>query len=165
MDNEILKEIENYEGLYMVSSFGRVFSVRRNKFLKPSNNKDNYRQVVLYKNGKPKTCKIHRIVATAFLPNPLHLPQVNHKDENPSNNKLENLEWCTAKYNVNYGTRTEKTSKKVLQLTKQGEFVKEFPSTIEAERQTKIHHSHISQCCLGKIKTSGGYIWRFKDAS
>jgi hypothetical protein len=188
MENEVFVDIENYEGLYRISSFGRVYSVKRNKFLKPKKDKDNYLLVNLYKNGKRKNYKIHRLVAQAFLPNPSNLPQVNHKDENPSNNHLENLEWCDAKYNCNYGSRTEraiskmvqnpnyqatrekslkaaheKLSKPVLQFDKQGKFVAEFPSTREAERATGIYQSNISNCCLEKYKSAGKYLWRFKE--
>ena len=184
MENEVFKDIENYEGLYKVSNQGRIYSLISNKFLKTRKEKSNYLLIDLCKNGKKKTYSVHRLVASTFLPNPSNLPQVNHKDENPSNNHLENLEWCDAKYNTNYGSRTErmlqnpnyqatrekcskaaaeKCSKPVLQFTRQGEFVKEYPSTCEAERQTKIPKSNISRCCLEKRKSAGKYLWRFKE--
>ena len=190
-DNEEFRDIEEYEE-YQVSSYGRVYSVKSGKFLKPDKDKKNYLRVVLYKEGKGKTFQVHRLIATAFIPNPSNLPQVNHKDENPSNNHLENLEWCNAKYNINYGTRTEralaktlqhpnykatrtkcskaaaekakeKLSKPVLQFDKQGEFVAEFPSAREAERATGIVQNNISNCCNGSRNSAGGYLWRFKE--
>lgn len=191
-DFEEFRPIEGYENLYQVSSYGRVYSLISKKFLKSKKDKDGYLIVGLSKDGERKFYSIHRIVATTFIENPSNLPQVNHRDENPSNNHLSNLEWCDAKYNNNYGTRTqraiskrktnqnwiasirkhlkaihEKKSKTVLQFTKQGEFVAEYHSAHEAERQTKIHNSHISSCCLDKKyhKSARGYVWRFKSVS
>jgi hypothetical protein len=165
MENEIFCDIEGFENLYQISNLGRVYSLIRGKFLKTCKDKDNYRQITLHKDGKIKNYRIHRLVALAFIPNPLNLPEVNHRDENPSNNRVENLEWCDRKYNNNYGTRTEKCSKPVLQFTREGKFIKEYPSLIEAERQTKIFNQNISSCCLGKRKSCGGFVWRYKNAS
>ncbi len=180
-DNEEFRDIEGYEGEYQISSYGRVYSVKSGKFLKVGKNKKGYLQIWLRKNGKKKTYSIHRLVAQAFIPNPLHLPQVNHKSEVKTENFVSNLEWCDNKYNVNYGTRTvrqlqhpnwkaahkkivEKLSKPVLQFTKQGEFVAEFPSVKEASRQTKINDCSIGQCCNGRnYKSAGGFVWRFKE--
>lgn len=100
------KNVIGYEGLYEVSNIGNVRNVRRNTLLRLSKTKG-YIQVYLYKNGVKTGLKVHRLVAEAFIPNPDNLPQVNHKDENKMNNRVENLEWCTAKYNSNYGHRTE----------------------------------------------------------
>ena len=118
MTEEIWKPIEGYEGLYEVSSYGRVRSLDRyvkcdyeryrlhkGKILSPGKDKDGYLFVVLSCNGKHKTITVHRLVAQAFIPNPYNLPQVNHRDENPSNDNVDNLEWCNAKYNSNYKTR------------------------------------------------------------
>ena len=109
------RPIEGYEGLYEVSNTGRVRSVDRfyyrlhkGKVLSPTKDRYGYLTVTLNCNGKSKTIKIHRLVAQAFLPNPDNLPQVNHKDEDKTNNNVDNLEWCTAKYNVNFGTRQER---------------------------------------------------------
>ena len=109
------RPIEGYEGLYEVSNIGRVRSVDRfyyrlhkGKVLSPTKDRYGYLTVTLNCNGKSKTIKIHRLVAQAFLPNPDNLPQVNHKDEDKTNNNVDNLEWCTAKYNVNFGTRQER---------------------------------------------------------
>ena len=109
------KSIPGYEGLYEISSYGRVKSleisyVRKNGvmdhkpeiILKPKNNGKGYSVVCLYKNKKHKYCLIHRLVAQTFIPNPDNLPMINHKDEDKTNNSVDNLEWCTAKYNSNY---------------------------------------------------------------
>ncbi len=184
---EIFKDIEGFEGLYQISNLGRVYSVKRGKFLKPGKHTDNYSQVNLYKNGKCKTYKIHRLVATAFIPNPMNYKEVNHINEVKSDNRVENLEWCDRSYNINYGSRTEKaipkmmqnpnwratrekcgrTKKTVLQFTLNGEFVKEFPSIHEASRQTKINQGHISKCCNGvkHYKSCGGFVWQYKNVS
>ena len=109
------RPVVGYEGLYEVSNTGRVRSVDRfyyrlhkGKVLSPTKDRYGYLTVTLNCNGKSKTIKIHRLVAQAFLPNPDNLPQVNHKDEDKTNNNVTNLEWCDAKYNVNFGTRQER---------------------------------------------------------
>ena len=110
--DKIWKDIKGYEGLYMVSNGGDVKSVK-NGILKPSVYKGTgYYYVGLYKDGKRKGYTIHRLVADAFIPNPNNLPCVNHKDESKINNNVENLEWCTHRYNSNYGCRNEKISAK-----------------------------------------------------
>lgn len=101
------KNIIGYEGLYEVSNKGNVRNVRRNKLLKLSKNRYGYIQVYLYKNGIRTGLKVHRLVAQAFIENPDNLPEVNHKNEDKIDNRVENLEFCDHKYNVNYGHRTE----------------------------------------------------------
>lgn len=98
------RAVPGYEGLYEVSNKGNVRNVRRNTLLRSSNNQG-YKRVYLYKNGIRKGFRVHRLVAQAFIPNPDNLPEVNHRDEDKLNNSVDNLEWCTAKYNSNYGTR------------------------------------------------------------
>lgn len=118
MTEEIWRPIVGYEGLYEVSSYGRVRSLDRyvkcdyeryrlhkGKVLSPAKDRYGYLSVVLSCNGKHKTITVHRIVAQAFIPNPDNLPEINHRDEDKINNRVDNLEWCTAKYNMNYGTR------------------------------------------------------------
>lgn len=111
-----------------------------------------------------KTCNIHRLVAEAYLPNPENLPMINHKDENKTNNCLQNLEWCDAKYNLNYGTRNEKisNSKKIpiLQYTLDGEFIREWPSATDVGREVR---NGIRECLRGRNKTAYGYKWFYKD--
>ena len=101
------KNVIGYEGLYEVSNMGNVRNVRRNTLLKLSKTNYGYIQVHLYKNGIRTGFQVHRLVAEAFLSNPDNLPMINHKDEDKTNNSVDNLEWCDAKYNVNYGHRTE----------------------------------------------------------
>lgn len=102
---EVWKPIPGYEGLYDVSSEGRVWSIRNNLLLKQFIDKGGYKTVFLSKCGNKKTCFVHRLVAQAFIENLYNYPQVNHIDENPLNNSVGNLEWCTSKYNSNYGGR------------------------------------------------------------
>ena len=112
---EIWKPIKDFE-YYFISNFGRVKSTKfgKERILKLTKDKDGYLIVNLYKNNKSKTFKVHRLVAEVFLPNPYNLPQVNHKDENPQNNIVTNLEWCDRLYNVRYGTGIERQKKKQL---------------------------------------------------
>ena len=116
--NEEWRDIKGYEGKYQVSSLGRVKSLGNNKskkekILKPGKNKLDYLYVILCKNGESKGFLVHRLVAEAFVNNPNEYKCVNHKDENKTNNCVDNLEWCTHKYNNTYGTRLERVSEKV----------------------------------------------------
>lgn len=163
---EIWKDVNGCNGLYQVSNEGRVKSMNYNhtnneKILKQCTVNGGYKQVVLFYNSKRKRKMVHRLVAEAFISNPLNLPQVNHKDENKENNCVDNLEWCDCSYNINYGTRNDKISKPVLQYTKDGTLVNTFKSVREAERETKLWHCSISACCKGKLKTTGGFIWKY----
>ena len=157
---EIFKDIEGYEGLYQISNYGNVKSLgndktRKEKILKIKKTILGYLTVNLSKQGKYNTYRVHRLVATAFIDNPQNLPEVNHKDENKTNNHVINLEWCERKYNVNYGTRTDKCSKQVLCV----ETGVVYPSTIEVERQLGFNNANIGKCCLNKLKTAYGYTW------
>lgn len=116
------KDIEGYEGLYQVSNTGRVRSLNykrtgKTKVLKQGTDKDDYKKVVLCKDGKNKVYLVHRLVALAFIPNPNNYPMINHKDENRINNAVWNLEWCTQQYNCNYGNRNKKISKAIMGRT------------------------------------------------
>ena len=165
------KSITGYEGLYEVSDLGRIKSLgnyksRKEKILKPGKNNSGYLQVGLYKDGNLKQLLVHRLVAKAFIPNPQGLETVNHKDEVKTNNVASNLEWMSQKDNNNYGTHNkrvaESLSKKVQMFDKStGELLATFPSLMEAERVTGIDDGNISKCCLGKIKSAGGYIWKY----
>lgn len=165
------RDIKDYEGLYQVSDDGRVWSVikdknRRGGILKATKTKGGYLQVGLSNNGVKKTY-IHRLVAEAFIPNPLNLTDVNHKNEDKTDNSVENLEWCDHKYNCNYGTRNkrcvEKQSKPVLQYSLVGTFIREWSSIGDVQRQLGYCKGHISKCCLGRIKTAYGFIWKYKE--
>ena len=166
--NEIWKNIENYEGLYQVSNLGQVRSLKsgETKNLKPGNNGRGYLFVILYKDGKMKRLYLHRLVAKAFIPNPLGYPVINHKDENPSNNHVSNLEWCSVRYNTCYGTSLKriaaKLSKPVLQYDKQNNFLRRWPSTMEVERKLGFHQAGICACSNGKCKTAYGFVWRYE---
>ena len=133
--------------------------------MKPRKNNFGYLQISLCKDGHKKRKLVHRLVAEAFIPNPLGLETVNHMDEVKTNNVASNLEWMSRKDNINYGTRNkriaESLSKQVQMFDKStDELLATFPSTHEAGRVTGINQSNISQCCLGRSKSAGGYIWR-----
>jgi len=105
---EIWKDIKNYEKLYKISNYGRLFSYKSNKILRYSVRPNGYLKYSLYKNGRYEHISMHRLVAQAFIPNPNNYQIVNHIDENKTNNQVDNLEWCISKYNVNYGTGIKK---------------------------------------------------------
>ena len=165
-ENEVWKDVVGYEGLYKVSDKGNVYSIvridninrkRGGRILKPSSHTGGYIQVQLCKNGIRKTKYIHRLVAEAFIPNPEKLPEVNHKDENPSNNESSNLEWCDAKHNNNHGTRNERIaqtlSKKVRAVNiKTGEVIR-FKSTQEAGRKGYTQRG-VSEASKGVYKSA-----------
>ena len=163
---EIWKDIKGFEGLYQVSNLGRVKSLRRNIILRQGITRKGYESVLLCTNSIHKGYYIHRLVAHAFIPNPDNLPQVNHKDENKTNNCVGNLEWCDGKYNINYGTgiakRVKSQSKKVLQFKPDGTFVKEWESTMDVERNLGFDNAHISKCCRGKYAYAYGFLWKYK---
>ena len=174
-ESETWKDIAGFEGFYKVSDKGRIYSVerkdsrghrRRGRILKPTYDTDGYLRVTLCKNGKHKTKKVHRLVAEAFIPNLESLPHVNHMDEVKDNNELSNLEYCTHKYNMNYGTLIERTaqanSKKVKATNiKTGE-VLTFNSAKEAGSEG-YGKGEVSKACRGIYKNGrngnlmGGY--------
>lgn len=177
---EIWKDIKEYEGLYQVSNIGNVKSLERERWngynwiinkeriLKPGVSKCGYLQVNLYKDRKHKMLRVHRLVLMTFAPiNNMDKLEVNHKDENKQNNNLDNLEWCDKKYNNNYGTRTQKTAKPVVQLdTKTNKVVNVYRSSMEAKRQTEFNQGAITQCCKNKLNRPGnniykGYKWQY----
>lgn len=178
---EVWQDIPGYEGKYQASTYGRVRSLDRyvvrgkqtalfkGKIIKPCFDTQGYNHIEIL----GKTQKIHRLAALTFLPrlNEEHV-QINHKDENKSNNRIENLEWCTAKYNVNYGTRgkragnaqknSPKRSKKVLQFDLDGNFIAEYPSIHEVSRVNGCLRAPIGRCCENKQKKAYGYKWRYE---
>ena len=149
-----MRDIKDYEGLYAVTSCGKIYSYKSKKFLKPFDNGKGYLQVILCKDGKQKHYRVHRLVAQTYLPNPDNLPQVNHIDEDKSNNALPNLEWCDAAYNNNYSF-----AKKVICIETQ----EIFESVTEAAKAVDVAKGNISKCCSGKRKTCAGYHWRYYD--
>lgn len=148
--------VVGYEGLYEVSNLGRI---RRVKIIEPTKKKHGYMQISLVdRNGVRKSFRLHRIVAEAFIPNPEGKPQVNHRDENPENNRAVNLEWATAEENTNYGSRTP-----ILQIDPATlKVIAEYPGQSAASRATGIAVSCINACLRGKQKHAGGYLWEYK---
>lgn len=202
---EIWKDIEGYEGLYQVSNFGNVKGVKRvikrannsnfsvkEHLLKIRYNHKGYKMVWLSKQGKQKFCSIHRLVAKAFIPNPNNLPQVNHKDEDKTNNHADNLEWCTNAYNINYNnkaaiergikTRKEKYNwkdayEKMLDTkTKMGVYTRPIPINqftwdgffvkrfLSAEQvKRELGITSANQVAKGQKRHAGGYIWLYDE--
>lgn len=171
MITEIWKPIENFNN-YQISSLGRVKNISTGKVLKGSDNGEGYLQVKLFKAGKGYTIKIHRLVAETFLENPENYPCINHIDECKANNAVSNLEWCSYQYNINYGTRNERTSRSMLgkqnalgnknskpvKCVQTGEI---FNCTRDAVR--KYNLSLVSVCNAAnpkhRQKTAAGYTW------
>ena len=156
---ETWKSIAGYEGIYEVSDQGRVKSLKygKERILKPRKDSCGYLQVNLCKDGQKKMSLVHRLVSEAFIPNPNNLETVNHKDEVKTNNVASNLEWMSRVDNKRYSA-----NKSVKMFDKStGELLATFPSLMEAERVTGIDNRNISKCCMGKYKSSGGYIWRY----
>lgn len=130
-----------------------------------------YPIIGLSKNGKLRTRTIHRLVAETFIDNPNNYAVINHKDCNKTNNNIDNLEWCTQKHNVRESFKNglqkapkgkaSTSSKEVLQYDLQGNFIKKWNCTMDIQRELGIANQHISACCLGKYKTSQGYLWRY----
>lgn len=177
---------------YQVSNLGRMMNLNyrgtgRAELMKLSDNGHGYSEVGLSKNKKTKNCYVHRLVAETFLPNPDNKPCINHKIEGDKGKSINmvffnedgsvdeektTIEWCSYEYNNNYGTvkeRIAKTqindpnkSKRVLQLTLDGEFIREWPSTKECERNG-FNRGAVSACCRGERKTHKGYIWKYKE--
>ena len=171
-ESEIWKDVVGYEGLYKVSNKGNIHSLERlnsrgrkcgGRMLKPRHHAGGYLRVSLYENGIKKDELVHRLVLEAFVENPNNLPEVNHKDENPSNNELSNLEWCDARHNNNHGTRNERIaqtlSKEVRAVNiKTGEILT-FNSTQEAGRKG-YSQGHVAAACRGDYNTGGGNLYR-----
>lgn len=173
--SEEWKPVVGYEGLYEVSSMGRVKSLKRTitgkdgitreikeRILKPGIAENWYPTVNLSKNGNVVTFRVHRLVATAFIPNPKNLSDVNHKDEDKTNNSVDNLEWMSHKDNSNYGTRNERIGKSVSQKDKKtGVIIAIYPTQTKAAEATGIDKYHISAVCRGTRGSAGGYYWSF----
>ena len=164
---EIWKTIKDYPN-YQISNLGRVKSLNylrtgKEKIMKPRKDIGDYLIINLCRNGKKITYKVHRLVAQTFLDNPNNLPQVNHKNEIKTDNRVDNLEWCTAQYNINYGTHNERIRKPVLQFSKTGEFIKKWESAIQIKNELGFDNSEIGKCCRGERKLRYGFIWRYEE--
>lgn len=177
---EVWKNIINFEDYYQISNYGRVKSLERiifrknnttyfqkERIMKLTTNKNGYLYITLRKNNKVKTFLVHRLVAQAFISNPNNLPEINHKDEDKTNNRIENLEWCTNLYNENYGSGNARAGilhrKEVIQYNKNNNYICKYKSGIDAEHQTGIDNASISRCCYNKQKKAGGFYWRFAN--
>lgn len=160
------KPVPNYEGLYEVSTTGKIRSLCKRyseepQLLKQGIGSKGYKNVTLCKNGKQTTFNVHKIVATVFIPNPDLLPCINHKDEDKTNNDVSNLEWCSYYHNNVYGSRLSKSAaKRSIPIVCVETGIK-YSSAYSAQRSTGIHQSGICNCCHGKAKTAGGYHWKF----
>lgn len=184
------KPIKGYEGTYFVSNHGNVYSLRSAKLLTPIKTRAGYLRVHLSVNGNCKSYVIHRLVALAFIPNPLNKPTVNHKNEQKTDNRVENLEWATNLEQNIYGTRIERVKahtdyknrgidyatvaskhdyknlnrnqmKPVLQFDKNGFFINRFDGLSEAARSLGISAGHLCSCLKGRRKSCGGYRWKY----
>lgn len=179
------KDIEGYEGLYQVSNIGRIKSLERykknhskmkkveEKILAQTKDKNEYFTVLLSRDGKSKRFKVHRLVANAFIINTDGLLEVNHKNGIKTDNKLENLEWCSRNENMQHASKmnlmkpcignNNPLSKTIIQYDKDMNKIAEYGCIREIERKTRYRNQNISHCCNGKFKTAYGYIWRFKE--
>lgn len=181
LENEIWKDIEGYEGIYKISNYGRIITIGKpnNKqgyiyerviVLKNQiNQKTNYKcwRIGLTKNKHKTTYLVHRLVAKTFIPNPNKYKEVNHKNENPLDNRVENLEWCDRLYNANYGygmkTRNVKRSKPIIQYYANGKLRKIYINSSEIKNTTNYKLSNIINCCNGKqnYKTAYNSKWEY----
>lgn len=180
---EIWKDVVGYEGLYQVSNLGRVKSVqryynvnggvalRKEKILKE---KDafKYKRVGLWKDSIQKFMFVHRIVAMAFIPNPYNYPEINHKDEIPANNRADNLEWCTAKYNCNYrnhgknvsaARRGNGYSRKIAMVDNNGNVIKTFDAIIDAANEIGARKTDVCSVCRSRQKSVRGFKFKYID--
>lgn len=178
MGERVMKQIPNYPH-YKASTDGRIWSDYSNKFLVSSRVSGGYTSVELFENGSSKRITVHRLIALTFLPNPNNLPCINHKNEIRDDNHVSNLEWCTHKYNSNYGNCKAKIKanrklspeklrkvqlagiKAVSRQVKNVSTGEEFQSVISASRKYKVNAAHISEVCKGKRKSAGGYKWEY----
>lgn len=160
-DIEEFRDVVGYEGLYEVSNEGNIRNKNTGRILKPNKIHKGYLQVILCKDGERKPALVHRLVAQAFIPNPNHYPQVNHIDENKSNNNVENLEWCINQYNIRYSAY--KKNKPVNQYALDGRLLNTYKSIKEASEKTGIDNGDISNCCRNKRGriSAGNFIWKY----
>lgn len=170
-NGELVKEewrpVKGLEGLYEVSSFGRIRTKER-KEVRQSNNPNAYKTVTLkYSDGSRfNNTLVHRLVAEAFIPNPDNLPCVNHRNERKTCNVVENLEWCDIRYNNNYNEKkmvNNMSKTKVCAYDFNGNLIKTFNTITDAKNDFKADTSNISKCCRGQILYHNGYVWRYEN--
>jgi len=172
LERIVSKPIERFPG-YEVDNIGRVYSHKSKKYLKTYIGMNGYINVALYHEGKARTIKVHRLVIKAFIPVPIgnNRLETNHKDGIKTNNTVDNLEWITSSQNTKHAIGLDLMAgatapKPVLQFTKYGRFIREFPSAHEVFRQIGINTSNINAVINGYKyrKTAGGYVWKYKEA-
>lgn len=172
MKNEEWRDVVGYEGRYQVSSMGRVKSLERKdswgrtikeRILNSDVVGGGYLGVVLCADGKTRMFFVHRLVCQAFHENPDNKPQVKHINEDKTDNRACNLEWCTCEQN--HGTAKDRSAKNrnksVGQYTLDGKLIKIWASTMEVERQAGFNHGNISKVANGKLKQAYGFIWKY----
>ena len=186
---EIWKNIEGYPN-YQVSNMGRVkrlstgYYRRTEKILKPQLQNNGYLHIKLSQKDKTKCILVHRLVAQVFIPNPNNLPQVNHINEDKTDNRVENLEWCTQKYNINYGNGISKRvktnkengtykkigeinskirSKSILQFSKDNSFIRKWDCIMDVQRELGYDNKQICSCLKNRQKTAKGFKWVYAD--
>ena len=150
-----MKDIKGYEGLYAVTSCGKVYSYKRKRFLKPTDNGHGYLYVGLIKDGQRKMCRVNRLVAEAYIPNPDNLSDVDHIDNDKTHNYVNNLQWITHRDN-----NRKSHNKPILQYKLDGEFVREWDSTTAVGKEVV---KGINHCLKGRNKTAYGYVWKYKN--
>lgn len=184
--NEIWKDVKGYEGIYQVSNLGRVRSLDRiiikrhpksgipteyrhkGRIMKPISYPNGYLTICLKNERKKENWLIHRLVGKAFVSGYFEGADINHKNEDVTDNRADNLEWCTRSYNLQYNGRAKRVGivqgKAVEQWTLDGKLVETFDTIRQAEAKTGIHRQSISGSCLQKYgcKTAGGYRWKFR---
>ena len=179
---EIWQDVKGFEGFYQVSNLGRIKSLDRiiqqhhrnqrnvehiykGKILKGNINKNGYIIVDLHKKGKIKKFLLHRLIAETFIPKVKGKNIINHKDNNPTNNQVNNLEWCTQSENIKYayefGNKKAPHQKRIIQFDRNNNFICEWESQTQIERVLGIKQANISKVCLGKRSQAGGYLWEY----
>ena len=179
--SEIWKDVIGLEGIFQVSNMGRIRSLDKyanvcgggkrlvkGRILKLTKLQNGYYEAQFHHKGERIIYLLHRLVAIHFIDNPLNLPEVNHKDENPQNNNVENFEWCTSKYNANYGTRNicmmeNREFVSVIQLDINGNMIKQWNKMTDACKETGADISSMIRVCKGKQDTCVGYKWKYAD--
>lgn len=171
---ELIKSIKEFER-YKITSYGRIIGINNQEISQRKASNGYLRVNLRYgteKYEKPKTRSVHRLVAEAFIENPLNLNSVNHKDGNKENNDVNNLEWVTEQYNTIHSFKIglqvvrkgkeNKLSKKVYQYSLDGKYINCFYGTKEAQRETGVHSRDISACCIHKQKRAKGFVWSYE---
>lgn len=157
---EIWKDVKGYEGRYLVSNTGEISNID-GQIIKQETTQKGYKRVRLYKDGDVTNCKVHRLVAEAFIPNPYHLPQVNHINEDKTNNNASNLCWVDNRTNNRLVKNRNQSPNPVTAYGMNGKRIADFVSVTAASRMTGIDRFGITASCEGTQKRAGGYIWRY----